>query len=307
MEVKATIEVVHQFGRLYWDDCGVYAPRALIGRISAGWQGALEVFLSQYLCARRPWAVEQASPSAGAMSAVRSFKGQPDDPDFAGSLWAAFEQQESAMPREGDPCEHHHPLSPSPDSSNSVAEFISRRTKCADYNIGLWARDLLAQHRMREAHTELRTIRDVDSRLAATFLRDIAVAFDLEDPEIRTSHYLQPINRWTRVGAEALAGLPVIDGPLPDSEYRNILITWSRNAKRDPLLVNTGMIFLGSEFTPSLELFKRALRDADALRALLQDAIERHNRTGLVIEQRKQALQHILWHALKPLAQPAVS
>lgn len=66
-----------------------------------------------------------------------------------------------------------------------------------------WAKDSMTRDEIKEAHAQLRSVVGISDKLAAFFLRDVAVRYDLAPQNDR--HLLQPIDTWVKFVVRELA------------------------------------------------------------------------------------------------------
>lgn len=124
--------------------------------------------------------------------------------------------------------------------------FIRENLKDYDYNIFTWAVDAIQTNRSHEAFRTLDGIYAIGDKLAAFYLRDVALVSDLE-PTIQSESYIyfQPIDTWVKQVTDAI-------GITEEKTDRDVLvvkekiIACCREAGVSPLLFNAGAWMMGA-------------------------------------------------------------
>lgn len=262
--------VLGAFGEFYWHPASGLQSREAFRRALGDWREALALFLEHY-------AFERAGRSPrypqAAVEAVRAYPYRTPRADLEAFLWHRFRLRIAPQP----PNERVNPLTPSGGGGipTSVAALVLELAPVGHNLVG-WAKRGLEEGRARALTKALRGVRGIGAKIAAFFLRDVADAFMIEVSDLEGAVCLQPIDRWTRRGAEALA--PLLGSPAPgsDEDYARVLIETGRRAGVRPTLVNTGVWVLGALCVRSEEGMKKVLKDGKALRNALTRWREAH-------------------------------
>jgi len=137
-------------------------------------------------------------------------------------------------------------------------------------NMLLWAKESLEEGRAEEATDRLRTIRGVDWKIAAFYLRDVCDWAGLEEQRCGPEWCFQPVDRWIRRAAQAFGKRL---GRQIDSydDAADLLVELSEEAGVRGGRLNAGIWILGSELLESGEQMRDALTSREALRSHLAD------------------------------------
>ena len=117
-------------------------------------------------------------------------------------------------------------------------------------------------------------MRGIGPKITSFFLRDVVAAFEMDESTLEPARYLQPIDRWTRRGAEALAVLLGRRTPKSDGDCAGVIVESSQTIGISPSLVNTGLWIFGARFAQTEDTFRKALSNDDALREFLEQQRE---------------------------------
>jgi len=272
--------VLAKFGELYWSPSAGLQERQAFRDGLQNWRTALALFLGKY-------AFERAGRSPrypqAAAEAVRAYPHPIPRADLEAFLWHEFRRQIAPQP----PNERVNPLAPSGGGSRdpiSVAALVLELAP-VDHNLVGWAKRGLEKRQARALTKELQSVRGIGAKIAAFFLRDVADAFRIEVLGLEEAVCLQPIDRWTRRGAEALA--PLLGAPLPKrvEDCARVLIETGRRAGVRPTLVNTGIWVLAALFVRSEEGVRKVLEDRKALYNALKRWQKAHQARLIFLEE----------------------
>jgi len=290
MEAQITMRVIERFGDAYWGPAGVNKVEDFSSKIDRReWKGAIIKFLNGYAF-ERAGASPHYAPNAA--QAVEEYDDDFDGSRFEEFVWTQFKSLLNLKDDKGtNP--RNNPLAISYGSEKSIATFLSETIGGAEPNINSWAIELMKSGRADEAHKKLTQIRGIGPKIASFFLRDIAVAFELYEHDVRFSKSLQPIDRWTRWGAEAFASEMGMPNPKSTAKCQHVIIETSRQSGTDPLLINTGLWFLGSNFAESNIDFQEALKDLDGLQKLLNEAKSKLHEEAETLKERSELLDEV--------------
>ncbi|MBM3216159.1 hypothetical protein FJZ36_14730 [Candidatus Poribacteria bacterium] len=137
-------------------------------------------------------------------------------------------------------------------------------------------RDAIAADGIGVMSRELMRIRGIGPKIAALFLRDTCVHFELMP--LCERHLLQPVDIWVRRGVSLLRS----EDGLGDEE----IAAWIATTFSQPEMANQGLWYLGANVAQSWFRFERALHDAAYGRELLSAHVGRFRSAVAVWRQR---------------------
>jgi hypothetical protein len=179
-----------------------------------------------------------------------------------------------------------NPLAPSEGAACSLTCLVTELEE-HDYNLIRWAEVDLSRGEAERLYRRLIAVRGLGPKIVPFFLRDVAAAFELDEGAIAADEFLQPIDVWTRRGAQALAGHLGKTTPRPDRDAAGVIVEAARFAGVLPSLLNAGIWCFGSLFALREPVFLEALAEPEALRRFISS-----HRGGL--EARLGALEKSL-------------
>lgn len=255
-----TVRMLAKFGEFYWSQYGNQCKDNFCKLASRKWKDALIEFLEEYAFER------QGKPPkfpVKAAEAIREYKNDTPGDDFESDVWKNFcEKIGSSINKK------NNPLAPSFGNKKSITSLIRSLDK-KNYNIIRWAEDGIKNGSVRDISNELQSVRGMGPKISSLFLRDIVAAFELNESELEPEKYLQPIDIWTRRGAEVIAKQTDRLKPPNDEECAKIIVEASYKAGVPPSLVNAGMWIFGTKFAETEEKFQEVLANSDKLHQLL--------------------------------------
>lgn len=308
MALESLVANVARLGEYYWTQDGEdrrIKLRNLASNESKKWKSALAEFL-------RTFAFEHQGKSPdfplAAAEAVDEYDSDIPGPGFEDLIWEAF-RQKIGLDTEGDDdkgtAPNINPLRPTRvGRRKSITSFVSTLNSEDDnYNIFSWARRHLTPVKIGSASNDLQCVRGLGRKIASFFLRDAVAAFvQVKDEfELEPAEYLQPIDIWTRRGAEMLS-MHLTGQSRPkrfDGDNREaykkaaeLLVSLSRSAGVRPSLVNAGLWILGAQFAQSSIAFRYALNNVDSsnLRELIQRKVGSYQKKAEVLRETSSAL-----------------
>lgn len=124
--------------------------------------------------------------------------------------------------------------------------FIRENLKDYGYNIFKWAVDAIQTNRSLEAFRTLDGIHAIGDKLAAFYLRNVALVSDLE-PIIQQESYIyfQPIDTWVKQVTDAI-GITEKETDRDVLVVKKRIITCCCEAEVSPLLFNAGAWMMGA-------------------------------------------------------------
>jgi hypothetical protein len=166
----------------------------------------------------------------------------------------------------------HHPLFPPDGGRLSIVTLVAGLDEY-EFNLMRWARDRIAAGEIETVWRQLQRVRGIATKIAAFYLRDVITAHELDETALRAVCF-QPIDVWTRRGAQALASL--IDRGAPadsdDAGAAAVLVEIATRAKVRPSVLIAGLWVLGSAVLGSNLSFAEVLTDEAALRSAAETA-----------------------------------
>jgi hypothetical protein len=266
MQVELIVKMLAEFGGFFWSKDGVRTKDSF-RTLSSNWREAFMVFLEDYAFARQGSSPHY--PQAAAI-AVKEYPSKTPDDDFEQIVWQEFLKQIGAPASGKGANVQNNPLAPSFGNKISITALVSRLCD-HDYNLVRWAKDGLRKQHVSEISGTLRGVRGLGSKITSLFLRDVATAFEMDELQLEPAKYLQPIDRWTRRGTEALAMLMRSPHPKGEEECAIIIVKASIKAGVCPSLVNAGLWVLGAWFAQTEAKFKDVLVNLDRLCQFLDE------------------------------------
>ena len=132
-----------------------------------------------------------------------------------------------------------------------------------EHNIVRWAKEYLEIGETQKVSVKLQQVRGIGPKIVAFFLRDVADAFGLDITDPEEAILLQPIDRWTRRGAEFLASLVEVSKPKRVEECAWVLLNVAQRARVRPTLVNSGLWVLGAKFAETEGELRKAFSNPE--------------------------------------------
>jgi hypothetical protein len=156
--------------------------------------------------------------------------------------------------------------------SRSITALVSE-IENSEHNLVRWAVEGIKNGELGSVSEQIRAVRGLGTKLTAWFLRDVVMAFEVEEADLEPSALLQPIDIWTRRGASVLAGLPqtLRYGRHGDARAAAAIAEASRSAGVRATLVNAGLMMFGELFDPTPDAFEAALASPVALHRFLSE------------------------------------
>jgi len=152
-----------------------------------------------------------------------------------------------------------------------VLQFVADLGKHR-HNMLLWAKEFLEEGRAEDATDHLRTIRGIDWKIAAFYLRDVCDWAGLEERCCGPGWCFQPVDRWILRAAEALGKrLKRRIGSHDDAAELLVELAGEAGVKGGRL--NAGIWILGSQFLESGGQMEEALASREALHACLANGL----------------------------------
>jgi len=279
-DLKKIVQQVNRLSWLYWQPLG-FQDQKQIRSLTEDWRHAFIWFLRSFAFER-----QGRSPhySDIALKAVRSYKEeQPYHENFEQKIWQNFLSR-GRFPDDGKGANtKNNPLSPSKDEICSASALIAS-LEDYDFNIVKWASLLVASGDVETVWDNLVKIRGIGKKIASFFLRDIVYAFEINEEIIRQKIYLQPIDIWTKRGAEVFAKF-ISKTPYSYWDYAEIIIEVSEHARVSSTLTNTGLWILGSQLVRDGKQFQEVLLKYDNLLDFLYNQIHFHQNQGKTLEK----------------------
>lgn len=267
MSVIFTVKTLAKFGEFYWSQYGYDYKVTFRKKASGKWKDALAEFLENYAFER------QGKPPQfpiKAAEAVREYKCDIPENNFESEMWKKFCEKIGASATGNGANAKNNPLAPSSGNKKSIVSLIQSLSK-NDYNIVRWAKEGIENGDISDIYYELQSVRGLGPKITAFFLRDVVSAFEIKENDLEPAKYLQPIDIWTRRGAEALSYANERHESLKnDTEFASIIVDASYKAGVSPSLVNAGIWIFGAKFAETKEEFREALENPDKLHRLLE-------------------------------------
>jgi hypothetical protein len=151
----------------------------------------------------------------------------------------------------------------------SAIEFAQEHLSDFDYNILGWAKVQLGAEEVKTSHRFLTSINGIGQKIASLFLRDVALAYDIELDQSR--ELLQPVDVWVRRYVRYWEQ----DNGLSDNECARWIVERSLAAEVSPEKVNAGMWYFGSLIAGDERSLLWLIDDADAMRQEVEKHVDR--------------------------------
>jgi len=223
------------------------------------WKGAFSVFLEAFAFER---AGRSPHYSPAAIRALNKYQKESPAEDFEIFMWNEFSSNiENTNKR-------NNPIAPSSERSISLTVLISTLQKY-NFNIIKWAHEMIEKGCIKSTYNDLCSVRGIGSKITSLFLRDIVIAFNVDESKCERAEYFQPIDRWTRRGSETLSKLFGKEPPKNDKESATRIVEISKNAGVSSALVNTGLWMFGAQFVRSERGFQELLSDPKKMKEYL--------------------------------------
>lgn len=242
------------------------------------WRTAYEWFLRDFAFVRAG-----ASPAYSncAVEALHAYDRDFPKDDFEQKIWLDFLSTGGFAPNGKGANTRNNPLLPNKESF-SISRLVSSLVEY-EFNIVRWASSLISSDNAKTAWLELNKIRGIGPKIAAMYLRDVVCLLDLDEGKITDQLYLQPIDIWTRRGAQSLAeSMPRF--PKTDWDCAEVLVEASRLAGVKATRTNIGLWLLGSQLAGNAEKFRILLANVEDLRNYLAQQIDWHQNRVKVLE-----------------------
>jgi len=168
-----------------------------------GW-ASLRVFLSVYAFERQGRSPDYAPAAADMIDEIREM---PLRADAASRAWTRFAEKlnnKGLNPRNNPLCQGGGKMSAVAFAATLPQPMVA------------WARDMIGGGRVREGYKALQKIRGIGPKIAAFFLRDVAVRYNIAPQNDR--HLLQPVDTWVEFVVRSLSGDVGMD-PRSCAEY----------------------------------------------------------------------------------------
>lgn len=276
----AIVRALASFGHYYWSAEELAGSPGRLRALAEGrWQDALAYFLEGFAYARAG-----ASPhfAPAAARVVRSYPRHRPSRAFPGQVWHQFLADLRAPPSGRGANPKVNPLCP--DDGRAITQLIAD-LRDDDFNLIRYATRMLKDGHAAAVTNELLGVRGLGRKVVAFFLRDVSVAFGLNEEQIGAARYLQPIDTWTRRGARCLASL--MGGPAPenDDQAADLLTDAARCAGVGAGDLNVGTWVFGALFARREDVMSRALADPDGLGSFLREQLRRREAELAAIRQ----------------------
>jgi hypothetical protein len=261
------VRAVARFGEFYW------TPRGPSGRTrdefcalaDADWKEALIVVASGY-CFERAGASPHYRTAASA--AIRAYPRSRPDGDLESAVWRNFLEELRLAPDGRGANVKLNPLAPSEGHARSLTSLVAG-LEADNYNLVHWAEGGLERGEAEQLYRQLLTVRGLGPKIVPFFLRDVAAAFAIDEDVIGAEEFLQPIDVWTRRGAQVLARQLDVSPPRTDFAAAGIIVEAARRASVLPSLLNAGIWCFGALFAQRERVFLDALMSPEAFEDFL--------------------------------------
>jgi hypothetical protein len=274
MPTHITVSVLAEIGEFYWSPAYGRTRDAFRALEGSDWRAALVEFLRGYAFERQGRSPHYAE---AAIAAVGLYKGSAPRNDFEAFVWQEFLRQIDVEADGKGAAVKVNPLAPHfrKQRSRSITALVSD-LEGSQYNLVRWAAQGIREGELETVSQQIRAVRGLGTKLTAWFLRDLVMAFGMEEADLEPSALLQPIDIWTRRGASVLAGLPqtLRYGRHGDARAAAAIVEVARASGVRPTLVNTGLVMFGELFTPSPDAFEAAIASPVALCRFLSEQKE---------------------------------
>ncbi len=265
MSIAATARMIAQFSDLYWSQAETRTRDDFARAAADHWKEALAAFLAGYAFERAGRSPQY--PKAAAQ-VIRVYAGDVPAADFEAVIWGEFLRAIDAPDTAKGANRLNNPLAPAEGRAISLTALVTSLAR-HEHNIVRWAEAAARAGEVEAVYQRLQEVRGVGPKIAAFFLRDVAEAFQIDELPAEQAAYLQPIDRWTRRGAEAFAQLLQRPEPQGHRACAEVIIAASRMAAVRPTLVNTGLWVFGAQVVRDEERFREVLAHPDEWRRFL--------------------------------------
>jgi len=247
--LRSRLRMIEGLGRLYWGEHGYILKEEIKSKTE--WRGALSLFLEHYAFERLGGFPVYSEAAIKAVRAVAG-KSRKPYPSIVGDVWQEFKRiLKTSVGTENKKVKLNEKVNPLYPRSRTwkkpLLQFITELTT-HDFNIILWARDMLSRGKAESAYEKLECVRGISQKIGTFFLRDITYAFDISETKIGDPTYIQPADNWVRKAAVILLGETSNDWKLAEG-----LADIARKCGVSGCLMNTGLWILGSEIAESGE------------------------------------------------------
>ncbi len=268
--MERMIRAIADFGEHYWNKEGVQGgDRSWFRkRCEESWRSALEVFLHGYAFER---AGRSPYYSNNAIAALAEYMSDSPGRDFPRKVWESFVARQKGKGLN----QKNNPLYPADTGDKPVTQLVLDIPR-DDHNIAAWAADHIEHNRAETAFDLLLAVRGVGSKIASFYLRDIATAFGIDPTHLQPVHCFQPIDVWTQRGAHSIARASGNSaGGRRGVPYAEVIHQAAVRANVSSLLVNTGLWYLGSNFSQSPDAFEQMLESPESFRTGMSEIEKR--------------------------------
>ena len=285
MPIDIAVAVLAEIGEFYWSPAYGRTRDAFCALEKSDWRAALVEFLRGYAFERQGRSPHYAE---AAIAAVGLYKGSAPGNNFEAFIWQEFLHQIDVDADGKGAAVKVNPLAPyfRKQRSKSITALIST-LEGSQYNLVRWAAEGIRNGELGSISQQIRAVRGLGTKITAWFLRDVVMAFDMDETDLEPSALLQPIDVWTRRGASVLAGLPQMlrYGQHGDARAAAAIVEASRSSGVRATLVNTGLMMFGELFAPTPGSFEAALASPVALHRFLSEQKDAYAaRTNFVSE-----------------------
>jgi len=283
-EAKEIIKVIYKFGELFWEE-GEDNLKNAWGKYCSDWVEALAYFVRSYAFARNIRLEKWCRGASKVIKEVGKSNKKPPD-NFEIRVWDKFKNEI----KNSNPNPSRNPLNPQ--NGKSLTGFItSREFSKWNYNIINWAKDSLADGKIKEVHKKLTEIRGIGDKIASLFLRDIVDVGGINEKRFGDNRkYLQPIDRWIERWLEEIAPNWGIDPPPKKYwDYAKTIIKIADEVEVEKATyLNAGIWMFGALFSEGEEDFKDAISSKEKLKQHLKKKKDLYrNRINFLIHEIK--------------------
>ena len=243
-------------GEFYWSPEGFRDAGRFRALADGPWVSALIDFLIEFAFERQGAARDYARAT---IAAIEQHAGEVPDEQLERDAWHSFCERQGKTDAGEGLNRKLQPLAPG-DGKISICAFVASLGEY-DYNIMRWAVARIRAGDLRGCWQDLQHVRGIGPKLAAFYLRDVITAHELDETELEPVCF-QPIDIWTRRGAQAFAPLVGLPAPGESGGERvaaAILVEIARRAEALPSLINAGLWVIGSQILGSNLAFDSTL------------------------------------------------
>ena len=147
----------------------------------------------------------------------------------------------------------HNPLKPDKGILTTMAKEQIK-------NLAVYVRDMIQNGNTKKVHRLLVNVRGIGTKIAPFYMRDIAYLGGLDEPEIKESYYLQPIDTWL----EQTLSIILEDVPKKLEEKQRKIVELCKEADVSQTAFNQGAWVIGSQIAGNFKFFRQILKGRNA-------------------------------------------